>query len=148
MRFLFPVLLPVSLLAGCSKEEKDDTGGGGDSDSGADSAVNEFNPSVVSVDAVDCTKQQSAGELWAFTVTVTDPQGAETVDGGTVYARDPDGNELANYAFPCDDSGTCSGSFRAAYDNIGCSMGGTLVLGFVVADQTGNLSEELAYQTE
>jgi hypothetical protein len=86
--------------------------------------------------------------VWSFTLTVTDPQGADSVDEGVVYARDPEGNEFAHYTFPCDDTGTCNGSFRAAYDNLPCSMGGTMVFAFVVTDQNGNASAETVYETK
>jgi hypothetical protein len=140
------LLPPLFLLLACSgkDETNDDTGDTGET---ADTSAAEFSPEVVSVDRVECTEQQSAGELWSFTISIADPQGADTVDGGTVYARDPNGAALAEYAFPCDDSGQCSGSFRAAYDNLPCSMGGTLTLGFVVVDQQDYASAEFSYQT-
>lgn len=141
--------LVALLLASCTGKDDtpvDDTGG--DTGQDTDTGVSSDAPSVTSLDYIDCEKQQSAGEVWSFTIAVTDPQGADTVDGGRVYVRDPDGNELASYEFPCDDAGTCSGSWRAAFDGIGCSMIGTVVLGFVVTDQLGFTSEEYRYQTE
>ena len=141
-------LVPLFLLLACTG--KDDAGDdtAGDTGDTGDSGASEFSPAVVSVDRVACPEQQSAGEGWSFTITLDDPQGVDTVDGGTVYARDPSGAALAEYAFPCDDAGQCSGSFRAAYDGIACSMGGTLVLGFVVVDQQDYASAEYSYQTQ
>jgi hypothetical protein len=146
MRFVPLAVLPALLLGACTKAAKDDTAG---TDSNpVDTAADTQSPAIVSVDRVECTKEQSAGEIWSFTLTITDPQGVSSVNGGVVHALNAQDAELAQYDFPCDDSGSCNGSFRAAYDNVGCSLTGELVLGFDVTDIDGNASARFDYQTE
>lgn len=141
------ILLALALvLTACSggnggkddTNESDDTAGGGDDTGGT---APDVAPRVVSIDNIECTEQQSAGEVWQTQITVTDPQGNDTIASGTVYVRNEAGGELADYMLACGD-GSCTGSFRADYDGITCSLEGTLTMAFQVEDEDGNLSAE------
>ena len=132
------VVLAATLAAGCTgKDEEGETG---------DSAVIDTSvaPVVASVDSVECTMQQSAGELWVIGLTVTDPQGDDTVADGSLAVLDADGNTLASYVVACNE-GTCSASFRADYDGIGCAMIDTITFSLVVVDEQGNSSAAFGY---
>jgi hypothetical protein len=119
----------------------DDTGD--TDDSGGDSDVA---PSVTSVDLVDCSEQQSAGEIWQISLTVTDPQGIATVHTGAEQVLNEAGGELANYVLACSE-GTCNGGFRADYDGIACSLDGSISFAFAVTDEDGNVSATKTYAT-
>ncbi len=129
------------LLAGCSgaADKADDTGGetgGGDTNDTVDETVA---PEILSIDLVQCTQQQSAGEVWQMQLTVDDPQGADTIASGAVSVQNEEGGELANYDIACND-GSCIGSFRADYDGITCASEGSISFVFQVTDEDGNVS--------
>lgn len=115
----------------------DDSGGGGN---------DEEKPVVSSIDYVDCTEQQSAGEVWTIMATVDDPQGEETVRAGSMDVLSND-RILATYDAACN-SGQCIISFRSSYDGIGCDKMGSVVLRLTVSDTDGNSSSPYDYQTE
>lgn len=127
-----------------------DTGETADSDDPPDSqdesgSTDEDAPTIDSVDTVTCTKYQSAGEVWSFQLSVSDPQGPSSVTGGdvAVLARDG-GAELATYSISCS-SGVCLGTFRAAYDDITCAIAPQILLRFVVEDEDGHASVPVEY---
>ena len=126
-----------SLGAAAADSGAGDTGGG----------ASAFAPSVTVVNTVACAEYQSAGEAWDLAITVDDPQGPDTVDDGTVGVLGEDGGELASYALACDPNGQCSGTFRAAYDGIGCDLQGSVTLEFIVVDLDGNSSAPFEYPT-
>jgi hypothetical protein len=140
-------ILALSLLAACAGGDdgkSDDTGSddtGSDTEDTLDDAVA---PEIVSIDLVQCTTQQSAGEVWQLQLTVDDPQGNDTISGGTVSVQNEAGGELANYDVACN-SGSCIGSFRADYDGIACTMEGTIAFVFQVTDEDGNVSAPRTY---
>lgn len=149
-RLAFPLaVLSVLTLSACSGSKADDTGGGGANGGGGGDDTQQVDdsvaPSIVSVDSVQCAEYQSAGESWDIALTVDDPQGAETVKDGTISVLNADGGELASYTLACG-NGQCFGSFRAAYDGIGCSMEGSITLRFVVVDADGNASASVDYE--
>ncbi len=111
-----------------------------------DSADPTVAPVVTAVTSVTCAVLESAGETWNMALTVDDPQGANTVNGGSVNVLDTSQHALASYALACD-NGACAGTFRASYDNIGCSLEGSVTLEFVVTDADGHLSEPFEYPT-
>lgn len=142
MRWSLMLGLLATLAACPSKEEDtgeggDETGGGGDTADTVDASVAPF---IVSVDTLECTTQQSAGEVWLVQITADDPQGAETVEGGTILILNSAGGELADYALTCN-NGMCLGNFRADYDSITCSLEGEITFRFTVVDEDGNVSE-------
>lgn len=149
-RILLPfVAFSLVTLSACAGSKGDDTagggggsngGGGGDSQQVDDSVA----PSIVSVDSVQCAEYQSAGESWDIALTVDDPQGAETVRDGSISVLNADGGELAAYTLACG-NGQCFGSFRAAYDGIGCSMQDSITLRFTVVDADGHSSASVDY---
>ena len=138
--------LPLSLTLACTgakSDGADDTSGSSDDSSTVNTA---FAPSVTVVNSLQCAEYQSAGESWDFTLTVDDPQGAATVDDGSVNVLSEDGGTMATYSLACA-NGMCVGSFRADYDGIGCSLQGSITLEFVVTDENGNNSEPYDYPT-
>ena len=123
-------LLPVLALAGCA----------GGVDTGVPPVVDAtWVPVIASIDRVECTLEEPAGEVWQLGLTVTDPQGDETVVTGSVFVRNEAGGELGRYTIPCG-AGACDGSFRADYDGLGCAVEGTVAFVFTVTDQNGNVS--------
>lgn len=138
-------LLPLLLVA-CPSDEKDDdtddTSGGAAEDS-VDDAVQ---PVINSVDVVDCVEYQSAGEAWSLTLSVDDPQGADTVAGGSYDVLNAEGGVLATYTLTCNE-GSCIGSFRAEYDSITCALEGSVTFRFVIEDEDGNQSAPTDYAT-
>lgn len=138
-------LLPLALFAcddGKGGGDDDDDSGDGDT---ADTVDESIAPEILSVDNVSCTEYQSAGEAWAINLTVTDPQGADTVSGGDYQILDSDsGGELAAYTLTCNE-GACIGSFRADMDSITCALEGSVTFRFVVEDEEGNLSAPVDY---
>jgi hypothetical protein len=133
------MLASLLLLVACGGagvvDVKDDMG----DTSGGDTAAAGTVPEVVSVETVDCTTQQSAGEVWQLALTANDPQGADTIASGRVSVLNGQGGELAGYDLACND-GSCFGSFRADYNGISCSLAGTLTMRFTVTDEDGNVS--------
>lgn len=111
----------------------------GATDTAVDTQTSATAPEVVSVETVECTAQQSAGEVWQLALTAADPQGADTIAGGRVSVLNREGGQLAGYDLACND-GSCFGSFRADYDGIACSLVGTLTMRFTVTDEDGNVS--------
>ena len=97
-----PLILLLSTLAACTGARGDDTSGSSGS-SGTDSShdTSDTNPgvapSIVSIDTVECTEFQSAGESWTLALTVDDPQGPTTVNDGsvTVLQNRQSGNDRA-----------------------------------------------------
>lgn len=144
------ILTLVLLLTACAGEEdaaKDDTAGGGDDTGDTNDTVDpDVTPEVLSVDLVDCAEQQSAGEVWQIQISVDDPQGADTIAGGTLSVQSSEGGELADYDLACG-GGSCFGGFRADYDGIGCSLIGDIKLVFTVTDEDGNTSAPRTYDT-
>lgn len=145
------LLALVLVLGACAggdgkkNDGSDDTGGGGGDDTGTTGA-SDVAPRVASVDSVDCTEQQSAGETWVIEITVTDPQGDDTIDGGVVNVVNESGGLMADYDLACGD-GSCFGGFRADYDGITCSLEGSITMVFQVWDEDGNYSAEKSYET-
>ncbi len=140
------------LLFGCPSEKDDTATAEGDADADADTDIDtETDPSVapfvVTVDRVECTKQQSAGEVWDSQITVDDPQGDDTVGGGNFYLLNDAGGEVANGALACG-AGLCFGTWRADLTGVGCSQGGDIIVRFIVTDDDGNSSAPMDYQTE
>lgn len=142
------LLLPLAgpLFGGCSGTKADDPANDDTSATDDTAGVDEFAPTITVVNTVDCAEYQSAGEAWDLVVTVDDPQGADTVEEGTVAVLSEDGGEMAVYVLACG-NGTCVGSFRAEYDGIGCSLQGSVTLRFIVVDINGNSSEPYDYPT-
>lgn len=146
---LYPLL--AVLLLGCTGNK--DSGSTGDdsnttsddSSGGDDSSPGDVKPKVKSVDTLDCTTQQSANDVWSFTISVDDPQGAETVRTGTVEVK-VSGTTLADYTLACRD-GMCIGSWRSDYDGIDCTYEGRATLVFVVEDEDGNQSAPFEKET-
>ena len=140
-------------LAGCPKGgdadkdgTTDDTAGGGDTDSGTGGGDADVAPTITSVDLVDCTAQQSAGEVWSLQLTVNDPQGIDTVRSGTATILNESGGTLDEEVLACND-GTCIGSFRADLTAVSCSLDGSISFVFQVEDEDGNLSDTRTYDT-
>ena len=108
--------------------------------SGNDTAAPDVAPEVLSVERLECTQQQSAGEVWQLEITVDDPQGADTVSPiGRVAVLNSQGGELAAYDLACND-GQCFGAIRADYNGIACSLSGSVTMRFTVTDEDGNAS--------
>lgn len=99
-------------------------------------------PAVQSVSTMDCSNT-TGGELWVLQVVVDDPQGGWTVVGGDVGVLMPSGSVRARYDLVCQ-TGVCSGSFLAQYDDIPCDMRGRVSFEFVVRDEDGNESDTFA----
>lgn len=140
------LLFPLLLVA-CPSDEKDegdtdDTSGGAAEDS-VDDAIQ---PVINSIDVVDCVEYQSAGEAWSISLSVDDPQGPDTVSGGSYDVLNSEGGVLASYTLTCNE-GTCLGSFRADYDSITCSLVGSVTFRFVIEDEDGNQSAPTDYAT-
>lgn len=145
-------LLCLLALAGCATtlvvgEPPADTGDTGapgvDTSPGAGGVA----PEVTGVSNIECTSdQQSAGDLWNLQVRADDPQGPETVIGGTTEVLTADGDVRATYEVVCDE-GRCSGNFLSSYDGIGCSLEGRISFRFVVHDEDGNESPPFEYAT-
>ncbi|MSP55472.1 MAG: hypothetical protein EXR69_07710 [Myxococcales bacterium] len=141
------LLLPLAAIAsGCTGAKADDPAEDDTSALDDTAEVDEFAPSITVVNTVDCAEYQSAGEAWDLVLAVDDPQGADTVEEGTVAVLSEEGGEMAVYVLACG-GGTCVGSFRAEYDGIGCSLQGSVTLRFIVVDINGNSSEPYDYPT-
>lgn len=144
MRLL--LLLPLAFL-GCKPN-----GGGDDSSADADADADtdvdpDLAPFVVTVDRVECTGQQSAGETWDSQLTVDDPQGADTVRAGDYHVLNSDGGELATGQLACG-AGQCFGTWRADLTGVTCAMEGDVTVRFYVEDEDGNRSNPTDYQTQ
>ena len=143
-----PLLFAV-LLLGCPSGEKDDTAAEGDADTDTDAdsdADPNIAPVIVSVDRVECTGQQSAGEVWDSQITVDDPQGADTVGAGEFHVLSSGGGELATGELACGNA-LCFGTWRADLTGVGCDMVGDISVRFIVTDDDGNDSAPTDYQT-
>jgi hypothetical protein len=128
-------VLALTACGGGSVGLKDDEDTGG-----LDTQAPDMAPSVLSVERLECTQQQSAGEVWQLEITVDDPQGADTVSPiGRVAVLNSQGGELAAYDLACND-GQCFGSFRADYNGITCALSGSITMRFTVTDEDGNAS--------
>jgi hypothetical protein len=128
-------LLALVACGGGSVGLKDDEDTGGN-----DTVAPDVAPEVLSVERLECTQQQSAGEVWQLEIMVDDPQGADTVSPiGRVAVLNSQGGELAAYDLACND-GQCFGSFRADYNGITCSLSGSITMRFTVTDEDGNAS--------
>jgi hypothetical protein len=145
---IFPLLAVLAL--GCTGPKEsgttdDSANTNDDSSGGDDSSPGDVKPKVKSVDTLDCTTQQSANDVWSFTVSVDDPQGAETVRTGTVEVQ-VSGTTLADYTLACRD-GMCIGSWRSDYDGIDCTYEGRATLVITVEDEDGNQSAPFEKET-
>lgn len=140
-------LLALLLLACTGKEDDTAPTTEGDADTDTDTDVDTNVAPVILTAEVNCTKQQSAGEVWDTQNTVDDPQGVETVDGGTFSVLNEDGGELTSGQLACG-SGTCFGTWREQLTGVGCSAQGEILVRFVVTDIDGNSSEPFDFQTQ
>lgn len=140
-----PCIFLLALL-GCSAKPEVDSG---TTDTAPDSTtpVTDVVPIIETVDRAECTTQQSAGDTWDFSLTVNDPQGADTVDHGEYVVLSEKGGELTREALDCTGGG-CYGYFRADLTGIGCDMVGEVSITFVVVDESGNESEPFIHQTK
>ena len=127
-----------------------DTGGAGDTGGARDSSSDTGaadpgpqTPSIVTVDHVTCTQQQSAGQVWDVSLQVDDPQGASTVRRGTAQVLDAAENVLVPEVPLACGNGTCVGSMRADLTGVPC--GTATVWRFVVTDTDGNESEPFRF---
>lgn len=98
-------------------------------------------PSIAAVDRVACA-DSSLGERWDIALTVTDPQGADTVAEGLVSVLEARGGELSRYALACV-SGACTASSRADIDGVTCEAAVTFA--FTVTDGEGNVSPTVTH---
>lgn len=134
------ILLLIGPLIGCTDGKEsaapEDTG------TLADASVR---PVVEGVEALDCTTQQSAGDAWIAMISVSDPQGAYSVGGGTEEILEGEA-AVASYALACND-GLCTGSFLSSYDGIGCDRMGEIRIRFTVEDDDGHRSAPLISDT-
>jgi len=138
----------LAVLAVACTGKEDDSAPTAEDDTATDTDTNTqpaVNPVILTTE-VNCTKQQSAGEVWDTQSTVDDPQGAETVNGGTFSVLNEDGGELTAGELACG-SGTCFGTWREQLTGVGCSAQGEVLVRFVVTDIDGNSSEPYDYQT-
>ncbi|MDO9280413.1 MAG: hypothetical protein Q7U06_00790 [Pseudomonadota bacterium] len=103
-------------------------------------------PVIVAIDRVACAAEPAAGEVWQMELTVSDPQGAETVAAGAVSVRNRAGGEIGSYSLACT-GGTCIGSFRSDYDNVDCALAGTISFLFTVTDADGHVSAPKTHET-
>ena len=161
--YRLPLLAFVVLSLSClgSKTNVDgegdaDTDSDSDSDSDADSDadtdtdnyVEGESPEVLAVASADCGPDPDDVDLWSVSVTVTDPQGADTLSSmdSTVSVVYED-NTLASYAMACG-TGTCFGSWQANDDNIDCDLGYDSIFRFIIIDEEGYESLPFEYQPE
>ena len=125
-------LVVLAMVLGCGgfdakdRDLGDDTADSGATDSASDSGGDSGGdsgavvPWITGVADIHCEGDPD-DETWYDTITVDDPQGAQTVIDGWLYVQNLDGADLATYGLNCDD-GACDGYFRAEYDGIPCAM--------------------------
>ena len=147
--------LMVVLGLGACTGEKDDTSGnggngGGDSsdttDSGGDSGVDSDSPVVTGITFVYCEPPASNPETYLAQVTVTDPQGDDTIDtmGGTWNVIQNEA-QVWTGVMVCS-QGICTGSARADTSGMDCAEAAELTHEFIVKDEDGNSSEALRHR--
>ena len=119
-------------------------------DSGTTTTSGDVNPEVLNVTAASCSTNDSnpdaVEDSWLFTITVDDPQGADTVRSGSMDAKNG-GKVIGTVALACR-NGTCAASTRSSIDGIKCSMGGAMKVVFTVTDIDNHDSAPYEYQTE
>jgi hypothetical protein len=138
-------LIPLFLCFGCNTSDKVELGDG-DADTDTDTDVDtdidpSVAPTVTAVTADTCFTNTDSEEVWAVDLTATDPQGEDTVDGGTLtfVGGDADGVTEDVSCF----NGNCSAGWEATRNGVGCSFSGTFR--FVVVDENGNSSAPFDY---
>ena len=142
--------LTLALSPACSGGDKDgDDGDGNDGftdDSGQDGGSTDGqSPTIESADSW-CYLHETGDQayFWVAEATVTDPQGADTLDrfydgGILIYAG---GVQAADSALVCDENGQCFGSWNENEDGIACANATAYTIGITAMDEDGNLSAE------
>lgn len=149
-------LLIWTLLGACAGGTKESEGSTSESNTTQDTNATDTQqqgdtkPVILGVTAENCTTNSSnpdaVEDSWLFTLSVDDPQGAETVRKGTMSAQKA-GKELASLAMACS-NGICVGSTRSSIDHLGCDLAGSMTMVFVVTDTDEHSSDPYEYQTK
>lgn len=148
-------MLVLLFAAACTTSSSIDTGkpAKDSADSGgADSGVDENAPTIASASAT-CSTNTDDEPIWIIEATAHDPQGDETLDGGTVglYQNDPagGGSALDEQPVVCVGSGSgayCTASWEGSAQE-SCTIVGKVWIRLVVLDDDGNSSEPYDFKT-
>lgn len=141
-------------FAACTSEKDDTSGNGGNggedsadtTDSGGDSGADPDKPVVTGISFVYCEPPASNPETYLAQVTVTDPQGDDTIDtmGGTWNVIQNEA-QVWTGAMVCS-GGLCTGSARADTSGMECAEAAELTHEFIVVDTDGNVSDPLRHR--
>ena len=146
--------LMFPLMIACSGKDSTDSSATTDS-SNSSTDTNDTNdttepvdpnaPSVTTADAWCYTQGGSTNvDYWAFSATVTDPQGVDTIDSfmteGISFQLAANGSQVKTIALVCDPTGTCTGSEATDTVGVGCAQATDYQAAFTVSDADGNLS--------
>lgn len=131
---MLPLVLLLAAACDGTVEITDDSSAGSD-----DTGTYEFTgPEPVIFDGDAVCSGDVPGE-WAFTITVGDQQGADTVSGGTyILFSDGDGSVEDDGEYECK-NGQCAGTAEGGF----CSKAERFKFHFIVTDADGNESRAL-----
>ncbi len=119
----------------------DDTAVEGDSGVGGDGGAGPTDAPVLSDCEAWCYLHTVGQESyqWRVTCSVTDPQGLETVESGTVDVQES-GARITQYLLACDEVGGCSTSFDES-QGVLCAGASGYTFAIYVEDFNGNVSD-------
>jgi hypothetical protein len=143
------MLTTLILLLGCSAtSDSTDSKGGGGTDT-QDSEVPAGDEPVVTGHETSCSPNTDGEDTWFVNVTVTDPQGDDTFQRGSlgVYGKDPStgADPLDEVPMVCT-TGSCLTSLEDLTGKAGCEIAGKVWMRITVTDDDGNVSEPYDFQ--
>lgn len=135
--------LLLAFVVGCAPTKDDSAAPGVPTDSAGSTTTDPERPVLTSVDAW-CYFHETGEQFynWDAAAEVVDPQGADTLTGGTLVVSDA-GGEVVSHLLACDhDTSRCTTTFRADTDGVRCEEATSYHFRFTVTDEDGNTSEE------
>lgn len=147
---MFTLALLLTACVGGGDDKKGNGNGDsgdllGDSGEGDDTAA-DVRPVVESVDRVECGVSTDGDEVWQVEVTMSDPQGVETLSIGTLEVMDGEVT-LGTFYLACS-GGKCTTNWdTTVYPELGCSIEGSVTFAIKGKDKQGNESEVFEYDT-
>ncbi len=137
------VLLPWLLAFACAGSKDDsatDTDTDTDTDADTDTDPGE-RPTILTADAW-CYFHKTGDQFynWDAAASVEDPQGADSLTGGSLLVLQG-GAEVVTHLLACNaDTARCTTTFREDSDGVLCADASTYTFRFTVVDEDGNSS--------
>ena len=150
---IYPFLFAFSIAcsgkdASSDTSSENDTSSSQDGPGGSDTQqpADPNAPSVTEADAWCYTQGDPVNvDYWAFSATVTDPQGVDTIESfmieGISFELAANGSQVKTIALVCDPSGACTGSESTDTVGVGCIQATDYQATFTVTDADGNASQ-------